>query len=134
MGEDDEAEEAAENETGTDGASMNDKIGGMLDDGSDAGAEEVGKWELFTLTQDGKSYMEDDLKAKGVESWIQIDAGGTGQIFLVDNLMDMTWGNGKMVVPENEAGERDEYRYSMNGGFLILVDKNMTLAFRRVDN
>lgn len=128
---DDEAVPEDNDEPGK--ASMNDRIGGMLDDGAGEGAEEVGNWELFTLTQNGKSYMEDDLKAKGVESSIQINADGTGQIFLVGSLMDMTWGNGQIIVPENDIGERDEYRYSMNGGFLVLVDEDMTLAFRKAE-
>ena len=127
----DEDDAEADDEAGQ--SSMNDKIGEMLDDGSGDETPEVGEWELFTLTQNGKSYMEDDLKAKGVESRIKIDPDGTGQIYLVGNLMDMEWGNGQIIVPKNDEGKRDEYRYSLNGGFLILVDEDMTLAFRKVE-
>ena len=77
--------------------------------------------------------MEEDLKKKGIESWIRIDPDGKGQIYLVGDLMDMEWGNGRIVVPENNEGNRDEYRYSISSGFLVLVDEDMTLAFRRVE-
>lgn len=127
----DEDDAEADDEAGQ--SSMNDKIGDMLNDGSGDETPEVGEWELFTLTQNGKSYMEDDLKAKGVESRITVNPDGTGQIFLVGKLMDMEWGNGQIIVPENDEGKRDEYRYSLNGGFLILVDEDMTLAFRKVE-
>ena len=111
------------------GKSSRDKLNDMLS----GDEEDIGRWELFALTQGGKSYMEDDLKKKGIESWIQINAGGRGQIYYVGDLMDMEWGNGKIVVPENEEGERDEYRYSISSGNLVLVDQDMTLAFRRVE-
>ncbi len=92
---------------------------------------EVGKWNLVTVTEDGQTYMKEDLEKKGIESWIQMDAGGTGQIYLVGDLMDMQWGEGQIIVPENQDGERDEYRYSLANEFLVLVDGGMVLAFER---
>ena len=75
--------------------------------------------------------MQNDLRKKGIESWIQMDPDGTGQIYLVGDLMDMEWGNGQIVVPENNEGERDEYRYSLANEYLVLVDGEMVLAFER---
>ncbi len=95
------------------------------------GKQEVGKWTLYTVTENGNVYMQNDLRAKGIDSWIQIDPNGKGRIFLVGNIMDMEWDNGVIVVPENQDGERDEYRYSMLDDFLVLVDGDMTLAFER---
>ncbi|MCR5507661.1 MAG: hypothetical protein K6F34_03145 [Lachnospiraceae bacterium] len=106
------------------------KLGDMLSDTS----EDVGKWELFTVAQEGKSYMQDELKQKGIESWIQINADGTGRIDLIGNLMDMEWTAGHIVVPDNGEGKREEYRYSISDGFLVLVDENMTLAFKKVED
>ncbi len=135
MGEGDEPSETVmeedepEEDDDTSGGSAKDKLNGMLSEDE----EDIGKWELFTLTRGGKSYMEEDLKKKGIESWIRIDPDGKGQIYLVGDLMDMEWGNGRIVVPENNEGNRDEYRYSISSGFLVLVDEDMTLAFRRVE-
>ena len=92
---------------------------------------EVGKWNLSTVTEDGQVYMKEDLEKKGIESWIQMDADGTGQIYLVGDLMDMEWGNGQIVVPDNGKGEREEYRFSLANEFLVLVDGEMVLAFER---
>lgn len=112
--------------SGESGASQ---IAALLNGGS---AEEVGDWDLYTVTQDGKAYMKNDLRAKGISSKIHIDADGTGQIELAGSVMDMEWGNGQIVVPENEEGERDEYRYSLADDYLVLVDGDMVLAFERV--
>ncbi|MBO4901520.1 MAG: hypothetical protein J5518_01820 [Lachnospiraceae bacterium] len=94
-------------------------------------SEEVGRWNLSTVTQDGQVYMKNDLRKKGIESWIQVDPDGTGQIYLVGDLMDMEWGDGQIVVPDNGEGGRDEYRYSITDDFLVLVDGEMVLAFER---
>ncbi len=120
-------EEDEEDEDG--GSSTADKLDGMLG----GNAEDAGMWELMTVTEAGHTYMEDELKQKGIESWIQMDEDGTGTIDLVGQLMDMQWGDGMIVVPDNGEGEEEEYRYSINGGFLVLVDEDMTLAFRRVE-
>lgn len=109
--------------------SMAGKLGSMLDDSSDAG-----KWDLYTVTQNGKAFMQDELKAKGIEAWIEMNPDGTGRINLIGDLMDMEWGDGKIIVPENSEGERDEYRYSFANEFLVLVDEDMTLAFIRVED
>ena len=128
--EDDEEEESETSGEENSGQSTADKLDSMLNDSS----EDVGTWKLFTVSQHGRSYMEDELKSKGIEAWIEMNADGTGRINLVGTLMDMEWKHGSIHVFDNGEGESEDYRYSMNGAFLVLVDEDMTLAFRKVED
>lgn len=105
---------------------------GSFDALFDGEGEEIGRWELSTVTENGNVYMKEDIAAKGIDSWIDVYAGGTGQIYLNGKTQDMEWENGKMVVPDNGEGGSDEFRYSMASGFLVLVDGDTVLAFERV--
>ena len=106
------------------------KIGSLL--GSDE--SDAGKYEIYIVTQNGKVYMQDELAAKGIEAWIEMNPDGTGRINLVGDIMDMEWGDGKIFVPENSEGGSDEYRYSFANEYLVLVDEDMTLSFIKVSS
>ncbi len=110
--------------------SVSGKIGSLL--GSDE--SDAGKYEIYIVTQNGKVYMQDELAAKGIEAWIEMNPDGTGRINLVGDIMDMEWGDGKIYVPENSEGGSDEYRYSFANEYLVLVDEDMTLSFIKVSN
>ena len=121
---DDKAAEEG-NDSKADG-SVSGKLGSLLDDGSEA---KGGKWNLYTVTQNGKVYMENDLAEKGIEAWIEMNPDGTGRINLIGDLMDMTWTDSTITVPDNGEGGSDEYRYSFSNEYLVLVDGDMVLAF-----
>lgn len=125
----DNAEQTADQTDEKEGGSATDKLTEMLDAPADAG-----KWVLFNVTEKGRVYMEDELKEKGIESWIEMNADGTGKIYLVGQLMDMEWDNGNITVPDNGEGEKEEYRYTISNEYLVLVDGEMVLTFMREDN
>ena len=115
-----------EDASGTKGSkSTSQKLGDMLGDAS----EDAGKWVLFNVNQNGHVYMEDELAQKGIESWIEMDADGTGRINLVGDLMDMEWGDGHITVPDNGQGGTDEYKYTISNEYLVIVDEGMVLTF-----
>ena len=104
--------------------SMSGKIDDMLGSSSTSG-----KWILYNVNQNGKVYMEDELKDKGIEAWIEMNDDGSGTINLVGELMDMEWSDGKITVPDNGEGEREEYKYTISNEYLVLVDEGMVLTF-----
>ncbi len=126
------SEDGAEND-GEDGSeekqvgkskSMSGKLGEML-----GGSSISGKWTLFNVNQNGKVYMEDELKDKGIEAWIEMNDDGTGRIDLVGQLMDMEWDDGVITVPDNGEGQREQYTYTISNEYLVLVDEGMVLTF-----
>jgi len=121
--EDGKTEESKDKES-SDKKSMTGKLNDML-----GGSSVSGKWTLFNVNQNGKVYMEDELKDKGIEAWIEMNDDGTGRINLVGQLMDMEWSEGKITVPDNGEGEREEYTYSISNEYLVLVDEGMVLTF-----
>ncbi len=104
--------------------SVTGKLSDML-----GGSSVSGKWTLFNVNQNGKIYMEDELKAKGIESWIEMNDDGTGRINLVGQLMDMKWNDGMITVDDNGEGQSEEYKYSISNEYLVLVDEGMVLTF-----
>lgn len=114
-----------ETDNGSEGKkSVTGKLDEMLGDSSVSG-----KWILFNVNQNGKVYMEDELKDKGIEAWIEMNDDGSGRINLVGQLMDMEWSDGKITVPDNGEGEREEYTYTISNEYLVLVDEGMVLTF-----
>lgn len=104
--------------------SISGKLNDML-----GGSSISGRWILYNVNQNGKVYMEDELKDKGIEAWIEMNDDGTGRIDLVGQLMDMEWSEGKITVPDNGEGVREEYTYTISNEYLVLVDEGMVLTF-----
>ena len=102
-------EEGSKDEKFAQKKSMSGKLNDML-----GGSSISGKWTLYNVNQNGKVYMEDELKDKGIEAWIEMNDDGTGRIDLVGQLMDMEWDDGVITVPDNGEGEREQYTYSIS--------------------
>lgn len=117
-------EEVSKDEKSGQKKSMSGKLNDML-----GGSSISGKWTLYNVNQNGKVYMEDELKDKGIEAWIEMNDDGTGRIDLVGQLMDMEWDDGVITVPDNGEGEREQYTYSISNEYLVLVDEGMVLTF-----
>ena len=103
-------------------------VSSKLGDAIGAG-KSTGKWKLFNFNQNGVIYMEDELADKGIEATIEMNPDGSGRINLVGTLMDMTWDNGTIKVPDNGEGESEEYRYSISNEYLVLIDGDSVLTF-----
>lgn len=123
-----EAPEGGEEDKKSDESKDKKSLSGKLDDML-GGSSISGKWKLFNVNQNGKIYMEEELKDKGIEAWIEMNDDGTGRINLVGQLMDMEWSDGKITVPDNGEGEREEYTYTISNEYLVLVDEGMVLTF-----
>ncbi|MBQ6129023.1 MAG: hypothetical protein IJI51_05135, partial [Lachnospiraceae bacterium] len=121
-------EEVSKDEKSGQKKSMSGKLNDML-----GGSSISGKWTLYNVNQNGKVYMEDELKDKGIEAWIEMNDDGTGRIDLVGQLMDMEWDDGVITVPDNGEGEREQYTYSISNEYLVLVDEGMVLTFIHED-
>ena len=120
-GSDDNGGDTGAGESGSGGFS------GMFD-----GSDDAGEWELYVVVEKGRTYMQDELIKKGIHSTIWMNDDGTGRIDLVGRLMDMEWEKGQIVVPDNGEGKREEYTYTItNNEFLVLVDGEMVLTFKR---
>ncbi len=99
---------------------------GKLDDG------EGGSYDLYMIVQDGKTYMPSDLEEKGITGYVQMKTDGTGTVKLGDHVFEMTWGNGKITVPEGEDGE-EEYTYSFANEYLVIPDGDTVMTFMKSD-
>lgn len=98
-----------------------------LDTSSDAGT-----WELYTVLQDGHTYMQEQLAAKGIESTITMESDGTGVIELAGVKSDMEWGDGKIKVTSGED-KGLEYTYNVANEFMVINDSGVILTFIKDD-
>ena len=120
----------ADNSGGSKGAKSGSKGGGSGSSSekpsttAQAGSGDAGRWTLFSVNQNGQNYLSDQLAEKGIEAWMEMEEDGTGQIYLVGDLVDMEWSNG---VINTEEG--DTYTYTVSNEYLVLIDEDMVLTF-----
>ncbi len=119
---DDASSESSDSGDGNGSGSLLSGAIGELDDG------EGGNFDLYIVEQDGKTYMQDELKARGIDGWVKMNNDGTGTVKLGDHTYDMTWGDGKIVVPNGDDG-REEYIYSFANEYLVIPDGDTIMTF-----
>ncbi len=101
---------------------------------SDMTTAEANNWDLYMVEQNGQTYTEDELKSKGVEAWIKMNADGTGSMNLIGKIYDMTWTDGVITIPSNDDGEEEEFTYTTANEYLVLVQDDMVLTFIKQDS
>ncbi len=88
-------------------------------------ANPVGIWDLSHFYSEGTDYAE-LLKQMGESAYLVLEEGGTGYIFLIDERVDLTWTEDRLLMESGEV-----MAYVLDGDTLSIEDGDDTLVFSR---
>ena len=96
-------------------------------DDADVPAEDIGKYLIEEYEANGQTVDHDTLVTAGMgETYLDLQAGGKGELLLFDKTVDITWKKGVVTV----YGTSD-YTYTRDGDTLILDMQGVTYTMIR---
>ena len=56
---------------------------------------------------------------------------GTGKFYLVDDLVEIEWGDGKLTIPESDEAEAEVMTYTFANEYLVLIEDDVVMTFTK---
>ena len=92
---------------------------------------DVGHYVISSLTVGDQVLKSKDLKEAGIDDiYIKLNADGTADIKLEENVIKGKWKNGEISYKED--GETSSVKYELNGDILSFEDSDVKFVFKRL--